>query len=624
MLKNHLPYLVIALLLASCSNEQSKYDGKTLADKITNFQQKSIKTSFIDSNYYYLKQAEKLLSNLKNAPDSLNAENNYLLGRYFTKKGQIDSAAVYYQNALYYVKDSISNNKQITYFYYAWDTYIILDRFGDCFATTNYFKTLVDETLEFDKMSFFYFCNENTYKRIGNFDKAIENNSLRIEMLKFSNDTLGITPALISQAELKYNSGFDKKGAFEILNKLIENENEYKDRFKRSIHITYGIFLFHEGNFRESIIHYKLGLKYAKSESIIANKKSLVSIPYANIAEVYIELKEYKLAKKYLDSVKALGLNNIPRRIQKFTLRNQLLLSSKTKSDINEVTSYLDTIYDYQDRVYADKYNEDLVALTKAIEKEKVLIAEKQVEEIKNLKLQSRLILVLISLGLLTLVGVLFIRQRKLKYEKQGLQMQQRLLRSQMNPHFTFNILYAIQNLIKENQQAATNYLLKFSRLLRLILENSIQNYIQLEKELESLKGYLDLQLLRFPNKFTYSISLNNLDGDDLIFIPPMLIQPFVENAIEHGFLGIDYLGKITITLKLQNTFIECCIEDNGKGFLEKNNENKNSTSIKLISNFLEKATKSKVSVYNKNDRNKTDTGVLVKFLIPYKLTDND
>ena len=114
--------------------------------------------------------------------------------------------------------------------------------------------------------------------------------------------------------------------------------------------------------------------------------------------------------------------------------------------------------------------------------------------------------------------------------------MQQRLLRSQMNPHFTFNTLYAIQNQIKKDPEGAKDYMLKFSRLLRLILENSMQNYVQLEKEIDSLKKYMDLQLLRFPSKFNYQITLKDIEEDDLIFIPPMLMQPFVENSIEHGF----------------------------------------------------------------------------------------
>ena len=201
--------------------------------------------------------------------------------------------------------------------------------------------------------------------------------------------------------------------------------------------------------------------------------------------------------------------------------------------------------------------------------------------------------------------------------------MQQRLLRSQMNPHFTFNTLYAIQNLIKKDPEKSNKYLLKFSRLLRLILDNSISNYVQIDKEIESLRKYMDLQLLRFPDKFEYNFILNRMQEDDLFFIPPMLLQPFVENSIEHGFGGIDYLGIITIELTLENQFIQCNISDNGKG-LPTQPRNKKSTSTLLISDFIEKSTKKKIEIISKKEIDPNQSRLITKFLIPYKLSKND
>ena len=132
--------------------------------------------------------------------------------------------------------------------------------------------------------------------------------------------------------------------------------------------------------------------------------------------------------------------------------------------------------------------------------------------------------------------------------------MQQRLLRSQMNPHFTFNTLYAIQNKVKDDQKIASDYLLKFSRLLRLILENSMQDYVLFENEIDSLKKYMDLQLFRFPNKFTYEVIYKSLEEDEFIFIPPMLLQPFIENSIEHGFSDIDYTANFETFLDENRT----------------------------------------------------------------------
>ena len=222
------------------------------------------------------------------------------------------------------------------------------------------------------------------------------------------------------------------------------------------------------------------------------------------------------------------------------------------------------------------------------------------------------------------LLGYLFYRQRRHKFEKQDLQMQQRLLRSQMNPHFMFNTLSAIQNQIKDNQEHAANYLLKFSRLLRLILENSLSNYVQIENELELLRKYIELQLLRFPEKFTYTIELEGLEEDELLFIPPMLIQPFVENSIEHGFIGIEKKGHINIKLALLDKWIACTIEDDGAGLNHLNNNYKKSVSTKLISQFIYKTTRNKITILDKKKEDRNTTGVLVKFLIPYKFSKDD
>jgi LytS/YehU family sensor histidine kinase len=192
-----------------------------------------------------------------------------------------------------------------------------------------------------------------------------------------------------------------------------------------------------------------------------------------------------------------------------------------------------------------------------------------------------------------------------------------------MNPHFTFNALYSIKNQIATDQKTATDYLLKFSRLLRLILENSIQNFVELQLELELLEKYLALQLFRFPDKFTYSIQLKNIDEDDLLFIPPMLFQPFIENSIEHGFHKIDYKGHINITLEKQDALLFCSIEDNGTGWSSKS-QHKKSSSVELISDFILKTTKKPVKLTNISDTDPHKTGLRVELYVPFKFTEND
>lgn len=140
-------------------------------------------------------------------------------------------------------------------------------------------------------------------------------------------------------------------------------------------------------------------------------------------------------------------------------------------------------------------------------------------------------------------------------------------LRSQMNPHFIFNCLNSIESYIIRNETVkASEYLNDFSRLIRLILQNSRSNYVTLSDELEALKLYMEMENLRLPEPFSYEIIQDEHLDPDIIDIPPMLLQPYIENAIWHGLRHKDESGAIVIELKKVDGFLRCTIEDNGVG----------------------------------------------------------
>lgn len=146
-------------------------------------------------------------------------------------------------------------------------------------------------------------------------------------------------------------------------------------------------------------------------------------------------------------------------------------------------------------------------------------------------------------------------------------ELKELLLRAQINPHFIFNALVAIQGYIyKKEEVEASKYLAEFSKLIRLILENTKQEYITLEKEVQLLKYYLSLQKQRFKTKFDYIIDIDPTIDLTFFKIPPMLAQPFVENAIEHGAVKRESGGFVHIRLKLEENTIVYIIEDNGMG----------------------------------------------------------
>ncbi|HRE75524.1 MAG TPA: two-component regulator propeller domain-containing protein [Flavobacteriales bacterium] len=184
----------------------------------------------------------------------------------------------------------------------------------------------------------------------------------------------------------------------------------------------------------------------------------------------------------------------------------------------------------------------------------------------------------MIILGMAIIAGIILLVTRrarkrvqsmreKLKVEKKLLELEQKALRLQMNPHFIFHALNSIQGLIvKKDEKTARLYLAKFSKLMRAILENSREQVIPLEKEMETLQDYLTLEQFTRDHSFDFSISTEGEPDCSEIMIPSMLLQPFVENSIIHGFNGLDRRGKIEIVFRMVNNTLECIVRDNGVG----------------------------------------------------------
>jgi len=156
---------------------------------------------------------------------------------------------------------------------------------------------------------------------------------------------------------------------------------------------------------------------------------------------------------------------------------------------------------------------------------------------------------------------------QKLESQKQLSELEMQALRAQMNPHFIFNSLSSINLFILENNKLqASEYLSKFSRLIRLILQNSQEAYIPLEKELEALQLFLELESLRFENKFEYKVIVEKNIEPSEIKVAPLIIQPYVENAIWHGLMHKKENGHLEIELYLEEEILVCKITDDGIG----------------------------------------------------------
>lgn len=197
--------------------------------------------------------------------------------------------------------------------------------------------------------------------------------------------------------------------------------------------------------------------------------------------------------------------------------------------------------------------------------------------------------------------------RKQAEFERHTAALKMQALRAQMNPHFIFNCLNSINRFILKNEtEAAASYLTKFSRLIRLVLQNGDKNQISLAEEIDMLEVYLKLEQIRFRDRFSYAVHCDDNLDSDAILIPPMLIQPFVENAIWHGLLHKTTMGKVTIDIYEEANYLCCRVTDDGIGrkkaaaYKSKSAYNQKSFGMRITSerlNLLQEQKKEKITL---------------------------
>ncbi|MBV7533238.1 histidine kinase [Chitinophaga sp. sic0106] len=203
--------------------------------------------------------------------------------------------------------------------------------------------------------------------------------------------------------------------------------------------------------------------------------------------------------------------------------------------------------------------------------------------------------------GILFLLGLLLIliilryivrrikqsEKRKTEYNRRIAELEAKALTNQMNPHFIFNSLNSVQHLILEKEEKqALNFLADFATLMRQMLNNSRKSYLSLEEEIAFLTRYLELEKIRFAHSFTYKFIMEDKLKDYTIYIPPMIIQPIVENAIKHGLAPKNSSGYLEIRLEMVDDLLYCSVDDDGIGW-DKSNALKSNRLVKHESTAL-------------------------------------
>jgi tetratricopeptide (TPR) repeat protein len=289
------------------------------------------------------------------------------------------------------------------------------------------------------------------------------------------------------------------------------------------------------------------------------------SLALYNLGLLNTELKNYDeaivFARKSLDYAKSIGI------------LDQTYHSEKLLSELYGFKNNLElSFFHYKNYIAARD------SITNQENTKKILRSEMESEYKRKTAIiaeqtkRNKQFAIFSIIGFFLLAGLIFVTynrrqiKRRLTLQKEVAEYEQKALHLQMNPHFVFNCLGSISSFIVQNgTDSALKYLSKFSKLMRLTLEYSKGSLIPIDKEIESLQNYLELEQLRFHNKFVFSIQ----SSDQVEFnmgIPPLLIQPFVENAILHGMVPKEGNGKIDVNFDVQNGQFICSIADDGIG----------------------------------------------------------
>lgn len=344
---------------------------------------------------------------------------------------------------------------------------------------------------------------------------------------------------------------------------------------------------------------------------------------YSLMAQGLIDLEKFQEAKAYLDTALfyANQENSNEERREVYTNYRDLY---KGTGDYKKLVMIYDTLDSIKEVIISQeqvKRNKEL-AENYLIKEQKSKINEL---DLKNEVTRSKLIfrtslgLVLFVIGILVAFGIYqHLQLLKQKAYAQRIEVEQKLFSAQINPHFIFNALSAIQaEVLQQNTKKANRYLTRFGRLMQSILTSTTQEYISVANEYKNLINYLELQKFRFE-EFDYEvIAYEGISGDEDL-VSPMLLQPLLENAVEHGWKASDG-GMITLRIRKDGNILTCTVTDSGPGLgLAGKRTDKVSVSMSLIRKrltYLSKKHKMDARLLVKN--RKDTSGVEASITLP-------
>jgi tetratricopeptide (TPR) repeat protein len=507
------------------------------------------------------------------------------------------------------------------------------------------------------------------YKRRDEYAKALEYYLEEIEVFSEINHTAGLTSIYLNmgnisvsmnnfqRAEDYYNSGLklaeetdnvvDQINALNNLGVIYEMQDKLKKALKsyeKSLKSVLNL-----GNSSvESKLYLNIGIIYRRTEAFDKAdayiKKSYdirkLRGDYEELLGVYNEMfelafakKEYKKAEQFIGTMQDLTKINKDQSwsgdlsVASYKLYKEI---GNYKLALNFYEEYKEIKDSIQSAFNKEKYNDLMVKYDMGQTKQKMelMTQETRIRDLELGKKNAWLVAMIVIMLLGVIAIIVSFRINKLKAEHKLMSLDQKVLLSQMNPHFLFNALTAVQSLVLDNESDKANlYLSELGTLVRNILEDSREEHISLRKELNTLEKYIDLQKLRFdfPLEFRFEID-ERIDLDELN-IPPMLTQPFIENALVHANLQQVENPEILIKLEsVDDNFIAFSIQDNGIGI----QEGKKQSLMKDKKSLAMQIARDRIQIYNYKSKHqmkldvvdlkhidKDTQGTLVRFTIP-------
>ncbi|WP_417350542.1 tetratricopeptide repeat protein [Flavobacterium alkalisoli] len=477
------------------------------------------------------------------------------------------------------------------------------------------------------------------YKTQGEYTKALEYFNKTLEIQKeLNDDTAGTTITNIGNIYLLQNKNKEAFASYQEAINIFERFNS--KRGLGELYNSLGNYYEKTGDKAKAEEYYNKGLEVFEG----VGEKYGASASLGFLGDLYAGQGKTKQAVEFLNKSSAFA--------QEIGVLEQVKTSEKSLSDLYEKQGdYKLALLHYKkfeeakDSIVNAENIKNIVReemnyeMERKAELQKIESEKKQAiynEEVKrhNQQMFFVVLFILLMFGVVFLVSNRRQLKKTLTLQKELAEYEQKALHLQMNPHFVFNCLGSISSFIVQNgTDSAIKYLSKFSKLMRLTLEYSKESLIPIDKEIEGLQNYLELEQLRFNKLFDFSIVKDSHIEDDMA-IPPLLLQPFIENAIIHGLVPKKEKGIIHVDFALNGDKLVCTVTDNGIGFTKSKELKENSVTVhksmaleitrkrlEVIQAFTSKT--SKVEINDVIDENGETAGTKIVLNLPIQYATN-